>query len=83
VQTYGWGWLEEVLRGHDAQIRKVGQMAVEELQEGDRGRVCDCTQDEHGGGRAGQQRNVLLCEGGAVEMDAPYWAARHDQRRGA
>lgn len=31
VQTYGRGRLEEVLRGHDAQIRKVGQVVVEEL----------------------------------------------------
>ena len=45
--------MEEVLRGHDTQIRKVREVAVEDLQEGDRGRICDCTQHEHGCGRAG------------------------------
>lgn len=57
-------------------------MVVEDLQEGDRGRICDRTQHEHGCGRAGQQGDVVFCEG-AVEMDALHWPAGHDQRRGA
>lgn len=53
-------------------------MAVEELQQGDGGRVCDCSEDADGRGRACEEGDIVFCEDGAVEVDAVYWAARDD-----
>lgn len=80
--TYGGRRLEEVLGGHDAEICEVGEVAVEKLQKGDRGRIGDCTEHEHGRGGAGEEGDVVFWED-AVEVDALDWPAGHDGGGGA
>ena len=61
----------------------MGKVAEEELQEGEGGRVCDGSKDEDGCGGACEEGDVVVWEGGCVEMDARDGAAGHDQGRGA
>lgn len=80
MQTYGRRWLAKILGGHDAQIREVGEMAMEEVEKGNGGRVYDGGQDEDGCGGAGEEGNGVVCEGG-VEMDAGEGAAGDNYAR--
>jgi hypothetical protein len=54
----------------------MGHMLVKHFQERDKRNFCDSSQNNYWDYRASKERNIILRETSAVEMNAPHRTAR-------